>query len=456
MTGLSDGEPRVPPHDIMAEQGVLGSMILSAEAFSTARTILRVEDFYTLSHQDIFEAILTLGDEGKMDVVLLKSEMESRGTLDKAGGVGKLLDILAAVPTSSNVEYYAHIVLEKAQQRHLAVTFTALGLAAYSPEAQVDEIKTRAVRCVADCDNRTVGRPVFADQLADAQAKFEQQQDGIYLGVPSGIAALDARIGGFEPSTLSVIGGLPGSGKTALGTAVLLHTCCERKRPAIFFSAEMAQTQLLWNLHRQLASVPFRNLASKRLTLEELTRWQRATERLKDAPLELDCTGGIAIEDLVPRALATVEKRSATGASGAELILVDYIQILRTSAENTRVLQVAYIGLELKALAERAGVPVLALSQVTRQEGGHMELRWAREIEHAADMVMFLRGKPEYEKHEAPEPDVAYRKLLITKNRYGPQASVELDFDKPRLTFCEHKSSGEETARTIEGDEIPF
>lgn len=453
-----DGEPeRTPPHDVLAERRVLGCMLLSREAAVAAAAILHPDDFYSLQHQDYFAAMTAvLEDNAEPDIALIKAQLEHSGKLGQCGGIAPLLEFAADVTSSMNAEHHAHRVLEMSQRRQIAKELSRIGEAAYQSGHQSQELRTEAADLVGRLDARHTNGTTWEDDIEEAHEWFERQQEaaaaGEQLGITTGIDPVDNLLGGLEPGSLFVLGGLSGSGKSAFGTAALVHHCCTEGEPAQYFAAEMAERQIILNMQRQIANVPYANLASERLTQAQLRRWLKAKDTLVKAPIHLVAESGIDIDDLSARATAAVEREDVS------LVVVDYLQIIGCERGETKTLRVGEVGKRLKGLAARTGVPVLALSQITIREHGGIKLRWASELYHEADMVAYLLTDDEHEEAEQEGAKRVYRKVRIDKNRFGPQGIVELLFDKPRLCW-EPWNNGEGAdsgPRDVPNGETPF
>lgn len=426
----SGSKPRTPPHDPAAEMGVLGSMLLSPEATTIARSALETGDFYSIRHQHIFDAISSLSDQhDAVDTIMLRHELESRGTLPKAGGAAYLLELMEAVPTSANVEYYCDVVKTQAAKRALG-ELSHIGMAASVPGADRDSLVAKVRQVLDRASTSTSAIPHVWDGVDEVVDHLEAVGRGEQRGLSTGIPGLDHRIPGIPKGSLVFICGRPSSGKTALACNILVHAAVEQGLPSLFFSAEMGGREIRINLLRMMSGVNWLDVVRARLTEAQLKAWGESLERLRDSPLWIDDTPNIKIEELFRRALSH-DRRHPLG-----LIVVDYVQILRTGRQDgKRHLELAWIVSEIKRLARTLDTPVIVLSQVGRPKGEEATLpKGSGAIEEAADVLLQLHGKKGHG-WGRDEPDIAPRLLRVEKFRNGPTPTVGLNFNKPILRF---------------------
>ena len=440
--------PRALPHDVQAEMGVLGSMLLSPDAIYLARERLESVSFYKLSHQDVFEAVLRLSDDpGTVDLILLRDELKRIGKLEKAGGVAYLQELMEAVPTSANVEYYIEIVHEHAVRRQLIETSTGILKAAHEDGHQVEDLldeaetKMLAVRHMKEASRVNDMRKVLLDLMPRLDQRH--QNPGQLTGLATGFADLDRITNGLQPGEFIVVAARPSVGKTTFALNMLHHICLNEQMPAVLYSLEMQAAQIVSNvlcIHHELDTQDFR-----RGTLTD-TQWEdieRYIDDLAGMPLYIDDAPSLALGDLRARA------RRMRHQHGVELVVVDYLQLVRPGrSRDSRAVEVAEISAGLKALARELEIPVIAVAQLNRaveKEGRRprmSDLRESGAIEQDADVVMLLHrpelsegdefasGPADSEGRGGPQAD-----LIVAKQRNGPTDTCRLVFRKRYLRF---------------------
>ena len=421
------------PVDVLAERCVLGSMLLSPVAAHKTVEALRPDDFYSVGHQTIFtHASALLAETQQIDVVPLRSRLEAAGELEKIGGVTALLDLMEAVPTSANVEYYVALVAEASVKR--VVWRQVQKIAEHVDRQTSQEIESALLECIARMQgNRTTQAQSVGDTLAAVIERFEQRATGDNTKAPGlrwGIHEIDDAFDGLQPGRLTVLGATAGCGKTLLATWMLGWNACTLRLPCLFFSAEMSMLDVTENILRQRAGIETRSAMRGQFCEGEYERMEQATTDLREAPLLIDDTPAIEIGALVSRAQRMVRER------GIRLVVVDYLQLLTTAERYANyTLQVGDYAKALKTLARTAKIPVLALSQVTIGEDNRVKTRWSTEVEQHADALLLMWRQKQYEGNREPEPDVAERLVAVAKNRFGPQRAIRLQINKGLLRF---------------------
>ena len=417
------------PSDSQAEMGVIGSMLCSPSVIPIVTERLSASDFYRLAHQSIYEAIATVYEQHKtVDLVLLRHELSRMDKLEQVGGVGYLAEVIDSVPTSANAEYYVSLVCQAAARRALLALNTLIEQA-HDPGADLPDLVRQIESGLDSLAVSSAAAPGVAVHVEASKRLVEQWSEGSHPEVQTGIRPLDLRLDGFLPGTLSIIAGEPRDGKTSLSCNIALNVA-KRGQGVLFFSAEMPGAMLTLNMASILSGVAWRQIRQGRFDAGSLAKWDAAQADLVTLPLHIDDTAGIDVSKLTETACAHCRREKTS------LIVVDYVQILRSSAYEKRNIQVAMVGAELKRLARETNTAVLALSQVTKDDQDRPHLRWAKELEQDADMVMFLARRKEFVwGSERDEPDIAERRVKIEKNRFGPGGTVTLTFNKPCLRF---------------------
>lgn len=435
---------RVPPHNVEAEQSLLGSMFLSADAVESCVAIVDIEDFYRPPHQKIFKAIRELHTRGDaVDQVTVADRLEQTGDLDAAGGKAYLLDITGAVPTAANAEFYAQIIVRMSMLRQLISAATTIQTYAYESPDDVAEIVERAEREIFKVTNKQVSSnfEVIEELLKKGFAEIEQLYDhkSHITGVATGYADLDKILAGMHRGDLIILAARPSVGKTAFALNVAVNAAKTKCTTAVF-SLEMSSAQLVQRILCAEARVDSQNLRTGYLNDEDWPLLTGAMGRLGSLPLWVDDTPSISILEV--RAKARRLFRDVENG----LIIVDYLQLMQPAgrrAENRQV-EVAEISRGLKILAKELNCPVLVLSQLSRRvedrQGKRPQLSDLREsgaIEQDADVVMFIdRNTDPGAAEESDRPGKGEAEIIVAKHRNGPVGTCRLAYQERFTRFA--------------------
>ncbi|HYH50249.1 MAG TPA: replicative DNA helicase [Acidimicrobiia bacterium] len=443
---LSDFEPqpaaerrstgRVPPHNLEAEESLLGAMLLSREAIAAAVETVAADDFYKPAHAHLFEAVVTLYGAGEpVDPITVSEALRRSGLLDAIGGKQAILRIQAGTPAASNAGFYARIVADHALLRRLVAVGSEIAELGYTVPDGVTEILDRAESLVFDVANRrqtTSLRGIHAtlqDSLAHLETLFER--DGRTTGIPTGFPALDEVLLGWQPANLIVVAARPGQGKTAFALGSAVHAALHEHRPVVFFSMEMGDLELTQRILAGEAGINSRLLRTGRIPETDWTRISTAVGRLAEAPLFIDDNPHLTVMDMRAKCRRLKAEHGDLG-----LVVVDYLQLMSTPrrAENRQV-EVSELSRGLKVLARDLDVPVIALSQLNRsleyradKRPMLADLRESGALEQDADIVAFIYRDDTY---NTDSSDKGIAEILVAKHRNGPTAKI-------RLAFLEH------------------
>jgi len=436
---------RVPPHNIEAEESLLGAMLLSKEAIAVAVETVTADDFYRPAHAHLFEAIVTLYGAGEpVDPLTVAEVLARHGLLDALGGKQAILRIQVATPAASNAGFYARIVADHALLRRLVAVGSEIAELGYTLPDDITETVDRAESLVFDVANRrqtTSLRGIHAtlqDSLAHLEALFES--DGQTTGIPTGYRDLDELLLGWQPSNLVVVAARPGQGKTAFALGSAVHAALEVGRPVVFFSLEMGYLELTQRILAAEAGVNSRLLRTGRIPEADWSRISSAVGRLADAPLFIDDNPHLTVMDMRAKCRRLKAQHGDLG-----LVVVDYLQLMSTprKVENRQV-EVSELSRGLKVLARDLDVPVLALSQLNRsleyradKRPMLADLRESGALEQDADIVCFIYRDEAYHP-DSSEKGVA--EIIVAKHRNGPTAKI-------RLAFLEHLTRFSDLAR---------
>jgi replicative DNA helicase len=434
-------EGRLPPHNLEAEVATLGAILLDAPAVTRVVDYLRPGDFYRQAHGRIFESILHLWDRGEsIDLITLTNELQTAGHLDRVGGAAYISSLTTAVPTSANVEYYAQIVQQTSLRRRLITLAAEITESCFDdtiPTRQVIEEAERRIFELAET-NQTQGFQAAKEvvkRTVDAIEKLYHNQDD-YTGIPSGFHALDNMTSGFQNSEFIVIGARPSVGKTALALSMAANIAIGRKIPVGIFTLEMSDMALMQRLIASEARIASQVIRTGMLRTSDFANLTNAASRIYDAPMWISDTPGMRLLDLRAQA------RRMVGQHGVRIIIIDYLTLITNeNAELARHEQIADISRSLKSLARELEIPVVALSQVSRDTEGKRpmlsNIRESGSIEQDADVVLFLHRDRNLEKETTEAVNVIETELIVAKQRNGPVGTIQIAF-VPRYTKFEN------------------
>jgi len=436
----SENLDRLPPHNLDAEKGVLGSILLDPNLADDVALLLRPEDFYAEANQRLYANILAMHDEGgRIDATLLLERLRSSGDLEAVGGAAYLAEVAHAVPYAAHAVYYAEIVRAKATVRELIHASTTILRDAYEPTIDPRELVSRAEEQIfAVHDRRSTDQITsIQDLLVEAFQKIDARlENGEGVGVPTGFQDLDNLTGGLHDSEFVVLAARPSMGKTALAMNIAEYVAIEANVPTLFVSLEMARLELGQRMLCSQGRIDASKFRSGFLSGEDRKKLVEASARLGKAPFFVDDTPARTCTEIAACA-RRLKRKSNLG-----LIVIDYLQLIQPDdPRDPRQEQVAKMARRLKALARELRIPVLCLAQLNRQteqgkEGHRPKLSHLREsgaIEQDADVVMFIHREEYYHtREEAMEKGICGQAdVIVAKQRNGPTGDVKLAwFDK--------------------------
>jgi replicative DNA helicase len=437
----------MPPHNLEAEQGVLGSILWENEILHDVVGFLRVEDFYRDTHQVIYAAIRDMYELRKgIDAVTLADELRRRGQFEQVGGNDALAEITGSVPHAANGRYYAEIVKEKSVNRQLIEYATDIIRDGYSDQYTAEALLESAEKKIFGiAEDQVRGDLLDLDGvLIKAMDRIEHRSGSPHAvtGIASGFADLDDITWGFDPGQLIIIAGRPSMGKTALALNICDHVAIDLKVPVLFCSLEMGHLEIGERLLCSRSRVEgYKMRTGKALSVDDFKSLGRACSELMRGQIMIDDTPARNMLQITASA-RRLKLRKSIG-----LILVDYIQLIDAEeSRDSRQEQIAKISRRLKTLARDLKVPVIALSQLNRAVESRedrrprmADLRESGAIEQDADIVLLLHRPEYYDQNE--QPGVA--ELIVAKNRNGRTGSVNLTFLKEIMRF-------ENMARVVE------
>ncbi len=430
-----------PPNNIEAEKAVLGSMLTKKTAVDDAIEILKGDDFYREAHRIVFNTMKVLHhDDIPVDIVTLSEQLAKDNMLEKAGGPGFIASLANAVPSASNVSYYANIVREKSDLRNLLNAANDISAMVYDGEEDVSTIIDRSEKRIMDVSSRrNTGdfEPLF-DIVMDTIDRINvvYEAHGGLTGIPTDFTDLDKLTSGLQPSDLILVAARPSMGKTAFTLNIASNVAFRGRKTVAFFSLEMSKSQLMQRILCSETCLDAQKVRIGDLPPSDWARLINMAGNISKAPLYIDDTAGIQINELRSKA------RRLKAQHGLDLIIIDYLQLMQGSGKvsgDNRQAEIAEISRALKALARELNVPIIALSQLSRSVENRQikrpmlsDLRESGSLEQDADIVMFLYREDYYDK-ETKDQNIT--EVIVAKHRNGPVATVKLFFKKEFTRF---------------------
>jgi len=425
---------RVPPHNLEAEESVLGSMLLSSEAIAAVVEVLKPIDFYRQAHQRIYQAVLAIYARGEpVDAITAVEELKRRQELQEVGGPLYVFNLVERVPTPASAAFYAHIVADHALLRRLISAASEIMSMAYAvpedPRRAADEAEQK-IYSVSRQRERSELVPA-ADLVNESMAALEhiQQRDSAFAGIPTGFVDLDNLLSGLQKGNLIVVAARPGVGKSSFVTNLARNVAVDAGVPVAMFSLEMSRFEIGMRLLCGEAKVPWDKVRAARVGADDWTRIVEAAEVLHEAPMFIVDSGNVTIVDIRAKA-----RRLKTSRQGLGLIVVDYLQLMSSSSRlDNRQQEIAEISRSLKLMAKELEIPVIAVSQLNRDPERRQDkrpqlsdLRESGAIEQDSDIVMFIHREDSDEAKGKAD-------IIVAKHRNGPTDVVSLAF-LPHLT----------------------
>jgi replicative DNA helicase len=431
---------RVPPHNVEAEESVLGSMLLSKDAIAEVLELLREEDFYRPAHRTVFRSVLELYGHGDaVDAITVAEELRRNGALADIGGAPFLHTLVASVPTAANASYYARIVKEAGVLRRLidvGTQIVQLGFETPQDTERAVDIAESLVYQVAQgrvTEDYHSLRDVLTGTLEAIERLHEDHRE--ITGVPTGFADLDRLTSGLQPANLVIVAARPAVGKSTLGLDVARHAAVKAGVPTVVFSLEMSRTELVQRLMCAECTVDMQRLRTGRMEESDWTRLTRSLGKLADAPLFIDDSPGTTMMEIRAKCRRLKQRH------GLGLVVVDYLQLMQPSRRfENRQQEVSEISRSLKLLAKELEVPVIAISQLSRQTEARSDrrpmlsdLRESGALEQDSDVVLFIYRDELYDP-ESPRKGEA--DLILAKHRNGPTDTVTVTFQGQYSRFA--------------------
>lgn len=436
---------RMPPHNNEAEQSVLGSVLLQPSALISAMEYLQTHDFYRRAHQLIYQAMIDLNEKNEeIDVITVANLLETNKQLEDIGGAAYLADLANVVPTAANITYYAKIVEERSLLRRLIQASTDIISETYEESDDVSNILDAAEQKILEVSERKnrSGFIKISDVLRDSMEEIDElyKNNEEITGLSTGYRALDLMTAGLHEDELIILAARPGMGKTAFALNIAQNIGTSTSENVAIFSLEMGATQLVNRMLCAEGTINANNLRTGQLTEEEFEKLFVAMGSLSKANIFIDDTPGIRVSEIRAKSRRLMQERGGIG-----LIIIDYLQLIEGSGQESRQQEVSEISRQLKKLAMELNVPVIALSQLSRSVESRQDkrpilsdLRESGSLEQDADIVAFLYREDYYRSEEEEAEEVEEDnviEVLIEKNRSGARGDVKLLFIKEYNKF---------------------
>ena len=421
---------KIPPHDVEAEQAILGCMLTDKDSVISAMEVLKEDDFYREDNKAIYSAMLTLyGKAEPIDIITVKAELVENGKFDQVGGLEYLAVLPEKVPTTTNIDKYIKIVEEKSLLRNLIRTANDMIAAGYDQTEDVEDIMNVAEKKIFDIlqNKNSKGYASIKDVLVGTFAELERlyNQKGYITGVETGFNDLDMKTSGFHKSDLIIIAARPAMGKSAFAINIATHAAVSNNVPVVIFNLEMSKEQVANRILCSEAMVDSNKIRTGKIDDNEWIKLANASGRLADAPIYIDDTPGISVTEIRAKC------RKLKLEKDIGLVVIDYLQLVQGSGKRligSREQEISEISRSLKILAKELDIPVIALSQLSRGAEKRddkrpmlSDLRESGAIEQDADIVMFLY-RDDYYNQDSEKKNIA--EVILDKHRGGSTGTV--------------------------------
>lgn len=442
------------PNNIEAEKALIGSAFWSYSSLQKVCEEVTSDVFYLDSHSKIFDIVLTLyNDKKPVDASTVVSECMSRGIINQIGGVEYLNTVINSVATGANCEYYINIVLEKYTLRRMIEVATNIITSANNPDCKVSEVVENAEKNVLNVSQsrKTSDFRNVREVLEKAQSDLEtlSKNKGKITGLTTGLVDLDNITNGFSPTQLIIVAARPAVGKTAFALNIACAAAKNTKKNIAIFSLEMPAEQLIMRMISSLGQIDNKKLQTGKMENEDWRRVNEAISQLADTNIYFHDAGGVTASEIKAKC-----RRLSTQGEGLGLVIIDYLQLIDSSSryQGSRQQEVSEISRSLKTMALELEVPVIALSQLSRNVEKRedkkpvlSDLRESGSIEQDADIVGALHA-PDVETPVDDNLPVPIQ-LIILKHRNGPIGNVDMLFKKKTSTFLSIKKDGGVSAK---------
>nr|YP_010536885.1 replication helicase subunit [Helicotheca tamesis]UYC30672.1 replication helicase subunit [Helicotheca tamesis] len=431
------------PHNFLAEKIILSSLLISSEAIDLTLKTITLETFYFRNHQEIYKAIITMYKQKlPIDIITLNTFLQDNGLLEKIGGINVLIELINQIPNLVYLEEYIRLIQDKFLRRSLIkLGYKAInsGYITNLPlETILREFETEAFNLTNKIKGESLSNSAELFSSIFSELK-KNSLNSTLSGLSSGFYYLDSFTQGFQKSDLTILAGRPSMGKTALSLNITLNIIKNYELPILFFSLEMSKEQLIYRLLANETNISQMRLRTGKLSKNEWLKLINKIKELSISPLFLDDTPNLSIQDIRSKIKTIIFEQNKIG-----LVVIDYLQLMQNSNfyTNNRVQELSYITRSLKSIAREFKVPLIVLSQLSRNVESRInkrpilsDLRESGSIEQDADLVLMLYRDSYYNFNEKESAALNSAELIIAKQRNGPTGIIELEFDTTNMKF---------------------
>jgi replicative DNA helicase len=430
------------PHNFLAEKMILSCLLVNSKAIQLTLENIPIEAFYFINHQEIYKAIITIYEKNStVDILGVTVFLQENGLLEKVGGIKVLLELINEIPNLIYLQEYIRLVKEKFLRRSLIKLSYQIINSSYSTNIPVESIFYNLETELFNFNNEvqteklSTSTELVNDILDELKKKVLKP---VFPGVVSGFYSLDLLTQGFQKSDLIIIAGRPSMGKTALSLNIVLNVMKTSKSPILFFSLEMSKHQIMYRLLSMESTINQTKLKSGDLSKYDWLKLQKITKIMSKLPFFIDDSVNLSIKDIRSKIKSIISEQKSIG-----LVVIDYLQLMQNSEFNNfnRVQEISYITRSLKNIAREFNIPVIVLSQLSRNVENRInqkpilsDLRESGSIEQDADLILMLYNK----KIENTKSKII--ELIIAKQRNGPVGSVKLKFNNSYTKFIDINS----------------
>ena len=428
---------KVPPHNLEAEQAIVGGILINNDALNQVVDVLSREDFYKEAHALIYEGMLTLYNrDDPVDVITLSQILKEKGALDKVGGTEYLASLADATATSAGIIYHAEIVKDLSTRRNLIRQCSHISEVCFQPGNDTEDILDSAEQYIFEIAERNIDQNFLQldEVVKNSFKKIETTTGSNITGISTGFTDFDNLTSGLQPSDFIIIAGRPSMGKTALALNIALNAALVDKLGVAIFSLEMSSLQLGIRLLGCDAMIDAWKLRKGALQDDDYLRLTDSANRLSELPIYIDDSSGVSSLEIKAKARRLKKKHNIS------LVIIDYLQLMQSKkAVESRQLEISDISRSLKALAKDLDIPILALSQLNRKVEDRpnkkpmlADLRESGALEQDADLIMFIYREELYNR---TEENKGKAELIIAKHRNGPTGLANLTFREKYTKF---------------------
>jgi len=431
------------PHNFLAEKIILSCLLVNSEAIELTMQTLSIEAFYFKNHQEIYRAIIFMHkNKVSIDILTLITFLQDNGLLQQVGGVKVLIELISQLPNLVYLEEYLSLVKDKFVRRSLIKLGYEIINSGYITNIPLEIILNELENKLFNLTNKIKTEKLSSNAELLDNIFFELKTKSLnptLSGLSSGFYDLDSLTQGFQKSDLIIIAGRPSMGKTAFGLNIASNIIKNLKLPVLFFSLEMSKEQIMYRVLAMETNINQMKLKSGRLSQDDWIKLNKMIKIFSKLPFFIDDTFNLSIQDIRSKIKTIIFEQNEIG-----LIIIDYIQLMQNSKSKTenRVQEISQITRSLKTLAREFNIPIIALSQLSRNVENRIDkkpilsdLRESGSIEQDADLVMLLYRNDYYNSSQSEEQISQILELIIAKQRNGPTGTVKLKFDEKRTKF---------------------